>query len=314
MSEDMSQSTSKAFHWHGFLGLTIMLAAEVLLLRGNAFVATWLTPIMWTGYILLVDAIIYRLQGRSWLTTRRREFPLLVLLSVGVWLIFEVYNFHLHNWFYTGLPDSDLLRNIGYFWSFATIMPGVFETAELIEVLISRKSPPPQERGVKMFDRRHDLKWSLVGLIFVTLPLLLPSTIAKYLFALVWLGFIFLLEPVNRRLGADSLFQQLRKGETSKMVTLLAAGLVCGFIWEAWNFQAFNAQGAYWVYTIPQPLRIFGWHYGMMPVLGLLGFPPFAWELHAFYHLLRRILGGDRVFGAESSQPRGEMRRGIADG
>jgi hypothetical protein len=71
--------------------------------------------------------------------------------------------------------------------------------------------------------------------------------------------------------------------------------MACGFIWETWNYQAVMAEGAYWVYTIPEPLRIFGWHFGKMPVLGLLGFPPFALELHAFYTLIRETLDLERL-------------------
>jgi hypothetical protein len=78
------------------------------------------------------------LRGQSWLTARRREFPLLVLLSVAVWLVFEGYNLHLVNWVYRGLPTRALVRDLGYFWSFATIMPGVFETADFVEALFER--------------------------------------------------------------------------------------------------------------------------------------------------------------------------------
>ena len=72
------------FTW---FGLAILLGGQALLAASSSFVATWLTPIMWTGLILFVDGIVYRLRGRSWLMTRRREFPLLILASVAVWLM-----------------------------------------------------------------------------------------------------------------------------------------------------------------------------------------------------------------------------------
>ena len=80
------------------------------------------------------------------------------------------------------------------------------------------------------------------------------------------------------------------------------AGLICGLIWEAWNQQSVAAGGAYWVYLFPEELRPFGWTYGQMPVLGLLGFPPFALELFAFYAIIRESLGGDRIFGDRRAQ------------
>ena len=100
------------FTW---FGLAILIGGQAFLAAGSSIVATWLTPIMWTGLILLVDGIVYRLRGRSWLMTRRREFPLLVLASVAVWLIFEAYNLHMKNWHYEGLPANTLARDIGYF-------------------------------------------------------------------------------------------------------------------------------------------------------------------------------------------------------
>ncbi len=54
-------------------------------------------------------------------------------------------------------------------------------------------------------------------------------------------------------------------------------------MWEFWNFWA----GSKWVYSIP----FFGsWKVFEMPVLGFLGFPPFALECWILYHLLRALL------------------------
>ena len=40
-----------------------MVAAEALLFSGNQIVGRWFTPIVWTGYILFVDALVYAAQG-----------------------------------------------------------------------------------------------------------------------------------------------------------------------------------------------------------------------------------------------------------
>src|SRR5713101_3144934 len=98
---------------HGWLGLGIMVAGEALLYAGAPLVATWFTPLMWTGYILLVDGWVASRLGASWLTQRRREFGFLVVLSVLSWLLFEVYNFKLQNWAYVGMPPQMWLRDIG---------------------------------------------------------------------------------------------------------------------------------------------------------------------------------------------------------
>lgn len=288
------------FTLYGWLGLIIMLAAELLLLSGNKLVATWFTPIMWTGYILFVDAIVLRVRGSSRLSSNPREIPFLLLISVGVWLLFEAYNLHLKNWQYLGLPFEPFQRNLGFFWSFATIMPGIFVTIDLVNIILFGGRVKLYRNKLMYKEKRMAIPLVIIGLIMVILPILLPGQIAAYLFGLIWLGYIFLVEPLNQRLGVRSFLDELRRGEARNVVVILLAGLLCGFIWESWNFQALNASGAYWVYTIPEALQIFGWKYGMMPVLGLLGFAPFAWELVVMYEFIRKVLGGDKRFGSRS--------------
>jgi uncharacterized membrane protein len=287
--------------WYGWVGLSIMACAQIFLAIGIRFFAVWLTPIMWTGYILAADGIVHRLRGHSWLSTRRLEAPLLALTSIGVWLIFEVYNFHLQNWIYLGVPENPLLRNLSYFWSFATIMPGVFETADLVESLFHRLVPT--HRINKPVGRLFpDWAWFILGISMLAIPLALPTPIAAYLFGFIWIGFIPLLDPINERLAIPSLRVQWRSGNRVAIYSLLIGGMLCGFLWETWNYQAAQANGGHWVYTLPQALRIFGWHFGKMPMLGLLGFPPFALELFNFYYLLRELLGGDAIFGRSADR------------
>lgn len=270
---------------------------EILLALDVYFVAVWLTPIMWTGYILAADAFLYRRKGSSWLTTRRREFPLVLLLSVGVWLLFEVLNFHILNWSYHSVPANPIVRDFAYFWSFATIMPGVFITSEIISTFIpTRYLHNHQIRSDEVFIGAGWL-WFLCGLLMVVIPLLLPTPIASYLFGSVWIGFILLIDPINDQMGAPSFRRMLRERTYWPILSLLAGGLVCGFLWEAWNFQALQYGGGHWLYLVPELLRIFGLHYGKMPLLGMLGFPPFALELFTMYHFLRKILDGDRLLG-----------------
>jgi hypothetical protein len=230
------------------------------------------------------------------LADRRREFPLLILISVGIWLVFEAYNLHLRNWAYLNVPADPAVRDIAYAWSFATIMPGVFETSEWVLAAlerIGRTSPP---RSLTVPSPARTPFWFVVGLGMVTLPLAFPPSIAAFLFAPVWIGFFPLFDSLNRMIGGVSLSGLFRNGLRRPVFALLIGGGVCGLLWEAWNLQASLAGGGHWVYTIPQALRVFNLHYGKMPVLGLLGFPPFALELFAAYVFLREVLGGDALW------------------
>jgi hypothetical protein len=273
------------FKWYGWLGLGIVVGAEICLFARQPFVSKWFTPIVWTGYILFADALALRLRGHSLIHDRPREALMMVWLSVACWLLFEVYNFRLLNWYYVGIPEHPVERNWALLWSFATIMPGMFETADVLAGLGFLRDLRVQPI---VFSPAWLTVSVVVGTAFVTIPPLLPTFIARYTFGFVWLGFIFLLEPINMQLGTDSPLAEWARGDPGPALRLLAAGMIAGFLWEFWNFWA----TAGWRYTVPWPLD-FGVYYFRMPVLGLLGFPPFAWESWTMFQFLKRILHGD---------------------
>ena len=132
---------------------------------------------------------------------------------------------------------------------------------------------------------------SVAGLPGAAIPPLLPVHIARYTFGFVWVGFIFLLEPLNMLLGNDSPLGAWGRGDPRPALRLMAAGLIAGFLWEFWNYWA----TAGWRYMLPWPLD-FGVRYFRMPVLGMLGFPPFAWECWAMFQFLKRALHGDLLW------------------
>src|SRR5216684_8098501 len=88
----------RAFPAHGWIGLLALVAAEGLLFRGVEPVATYFTPIAWTAYILIADAALFAMRGRSFLRGAPRELGRMALLSIPLWLIFEAYNLRLVNW------------------------------------------------------------------------------------------------------------------------------------------------------------------------------------------------------------------------
>jgi hypothetical protein len=84
------------------------------------------------GYILMVDALVARRTGSSLWTRSRRDFILLFVASAPVWWLFEAINQRTANWEYLG---SNSFTVFEYYLlctiSFSTVMPTVFETAEL---------------------------------------------------------------------------------------------------------------------------------------------------------------------------------------
>jgi hypothetical protein len=240
---------------------------------------TWHTPIAWTGYIAFVDGLVWYRVGSSWVQDARPEFVFLAAVSVPSWVVFELYNrYAIYSWYYVGLPESRPLRSFGYVWSFATISPALFETGDLVSSfrrpLEDRPSPRPSRLTIGA--------WAsiAVGAFMLALPFLWLS---PWLAAPVFLGFVFLLDPINASAGDESILGDLRRGQTRRLVNLLAAGLLCGLVWELWNYRA----GAKWIYNVPilSNVKVFE-----MPILGFGGFPPFALECFTMYVLVRRWL------------------------
>ncbi len=92
----------------------------------------------------------------------------------------------------------------------------------------------------------------------------------------MWLGFIFLLDPINARLGAETLTRD-------RIINLSASGVLCGVLWEFWNFWSRSK----WHYSVPimEHLKIFE-----MPVPGYFGFPAFALECFTMYVFVRVVV------------------------
>jgi len=279
----------------GWLGLAIILLAELLLFLQVRWVRVFFTPIVWTGYLLFADSLVYGVKGSSRMADSWRSFLGLACCSVPLWLIFEAYNLRLRNWTYVGLPQNPLLRGLGYTWSFATIWPAIFETADLVSAL-GLTGPVSVEEGVRGWQggehayrpSRHFTALPL-GLACLTFPLLAPSGIRGYLFGAVWVGFILLLDPINYSWGGRSLLRDFEQGETNRLIAFLCSGLVCGILWEFWNYWA----SAKWMYVFPMWQK---WRVFEMPAPGYLGFPPFGVECWVMYEFLRGLRG--RVQGA----------------
>lgn len=262
---------------YGWCGLAGLAACELLLALHVAWVAEFFTALAWSAYIAIVDAAVYRLRGRSLLTRRAEAFVAMAALSVPGWLVFEAYNLRLRNWVYTGVPGRFWVFALGAVWAFATIYPGIFETAELIHAGWAEKL------HWRRWQPRAAWPLVLLGAILLLAPLAAPAAWAPYLFGLAWVGFIFLLDPLNRALGWPSLLDDLARGCPGRGAALLGAGAACGFFWEFWNYWA---QGK-WQYVFPilHRYRVFE-----MPVVGFLGFPPFALECFTVYVFLAHAL------------------------
>src|SRR4030095_9166011 len=171
-------SETKKFPIYGYLGFLIIVAAEALLFGGNQIVGRWFTPIVWTGYILFVDGLVYALRSRSLLMTDRLELLVIVVVSIGAWWLCEFYNaprFWKSDlelwWHYHNLEPNLMLRRAGYDWFFATIFPLLFITAELFIITIFKRS----NAGLRLNSSKGVLLiFIMLGFAGVVWPLVFP--------------------------------------------------------------------------------------------------------------------------------------------
>jgi hypothetical protein len=124
-----------------------------------------------------------------------------------------------------------------------------------------------------------------VLILLGTLCLVSSVLIPEYFFPLIWVGFIFLLEPFICRFEGKSLLNDLEDGNPQKIYLLFITGWICGFLWEFWNFWALSK----WVYIVPFFEDTKGFE---MPVLGFLGFPPFAVQAYVMYNSISLFRSG----------------------
>ncbi len=262
--------------WHGWAGLLLVAIFWPL---------NWLLPglrthllffPLWLGYILIVDALALRRSGTSMLARSPREFALLFVASAPAWWLFEILNWRAQNWQYHARDQfNDLEYIVLASINFSTVMPAIFGTAELMRTFgwIERYA----HRARIVTTPRLLVKLFLAGGVMLTLLLLWP----RYFYPFMWLSVFFLLEPLCAWLGKRSILSELARGDWRTVVGLGSAALICGVFWELWNFFSYPK----WVYDVP----FFGfWHIFEMPLLGYLGYPPFALELYVLVHLMRR--------------------------
>ncbi len=229
---------------------------------------------LWLGYILVVDAIVLLRSGTSILRRSRRDFVWLFVTSAPAWWLFEWINERTRNWEYLG---ANVFNNLEYFIlctiSFSTVMPGVFETAELVRTF---RWTDRFVNGARLLPTRlFAICLFLTGLAMLALALLWP----KYFYPLVWGAVFLILEPINIVLGRQHLFTWLKNGDWRPVISLSVGALICGFFWEMWNYFSYPK----WIYHTPGANYL---HIFEMPLLGYGGYVPFAWELFALRNFL----------------------------
>jgi len=236
--------------------------------------------ITWYGWLLIIDGLIFKNQGHSFIHGRQRELAAMLFWSVPFWFIFEGYNLVLKNWYYVYLFRTDWVQEIYAWVAFATVFPACFFHAELVKSFgwFKNKTCTPIniKKGLTIF-------FSFFGGLCIVMPLLFP----KYCYWMVWGAPLGIPDYLCYRIGCGSLLGDFEKGKLTRFLNLIIGGFIAGFMWEALNFWAHCK----WIYTVP---GMTDWKIFEMPIIGFLGFPVLALGAYSTYSLFSHYLRNDR--------------------
>jgi hypothetical protein len=254
--------------------LIVLSFSAIVHVSGYVLLALRIEPFMynfylisWWSYIAFVDAGLALKSGRF--RVLNRNLPFLITLSSAFWCISELINLHIQNWYYINIPGHGLIRFIGYLVAYGTVIPGIYITKEALASLLGGLRVRP------LRVHRYAAYCMGLGLVSFVLLLLFPS----HLFFLAWVFPVLLLDGYGYATGRWCFTRDLEHGSVANLVSSLLAGLVCGFLWETWNYWAISK----WVYTVPyfEDIKLFE-----MPILGYGGFLLFALETVLFFSLV----------------------------
>ena len=232
-------------------------------------VTTYWNPLLFTG-VWVGAALLMYAAGPDGHPGWRKHLGL-ALVSVPVWWWFELANDRVDNWEYL-LPHPYNAIEYGVFASiaFSTVVPALDAAARLFGVGQSLRV----FRVTTAVGTRHLLE-AAVGVAATAVLFVFP----RIFFPLVWVGPFLLLDAAVGLSGGRSLLTEMANGRWRAPVAVALGGLMCGLLWEFWNFWA----APKWIYHVPYLgyLKVFE-----MPVLGYLGYVPFAWSIHQLVWLI----------------------------
>ncbi len=264
-------ATRHAFPWWGWCGVGSLAASWILAWnRWEWFAALQphTFPMLWGGFIIVVNALTYRRRGACLMLDQPLRFALLFPASAVFWWFFEYLNRFVQNWYYTGADYPPLTYFALASLSFATVLPAVLSVREwLLSFAPFQGRHGPLVLPPWLPPRRA----AMILLAIATAGLAGVGFWPDYLFPLLWLAPLAILLALQMLGRGSPLLNALGDGYWPVWAAAALSGLVCGVFWEMWNYHSL----ARWAYSIPWVDRFPVFE---MPLLGYAGYLPFGLE------------------------------------
>lgn len=263
------ERTSHRFPPWGWFSLLAMLSFWVL--AWTRF--DWFKPmqsftftLLWLAYILFANAVAYWRTGYCYATHRRRELAALFPASAVFWWYFEYLNRFVQNWHYIGIDGYGPIRYASQATlAFSTVIPAVMSTLEMLKTLPCLSRIRYRPSIAIRISRRH--AWAL--LILSALGLAGIAAWPDWLFPAIWLLPMLILLSLPTLFNHEEPLSGSGLGDWHLATLAMLAALLCGFLWEMWNYFSIPK----WIYSVPFVNRF---HLFEMPLLGYLGYLPFG--------------------------------------
>ncbi len=244
---------------------------------------------LWLGFILTLDGLNVAVNGTSLLQRSWMRFVATFLFSSVFWWVFEALNIPVHNWSYRfDHPYSPMAQAFWMTLDFMTVLPAVLELFELFAAIPGLRPRLDPDKVGERLPVWVAVTLMVAGVVMLGLPWIFPQQTYGFL----WLGLIFLLDPINNLARRKSASAHLLARDWRFFVTIPLATIFCGFFWEMWNSQALPG----WKYIIPG-VNAMPYLFGgpvprlfEMPWIGYSGYLPFGVELFAMYQFTLLLL------------------------
>jgi hypothetical protein len=246
---------------------------------GTYFIRANITPLAWCAYLIFLLGLLAWWERRSWLLSYRNRFLTCWLWSVPAWCYFDWMNFYFMRdpltgkraWEYINLPPAFGDRVVGYLLAFGAIAPGMFLTSEVLQRMGFKRIRTSPMRLSARGEKITVGAVFLLGLVLAPIPVIFGTPASNLA---IWVGTWALLDPINLLCGRPSILRDWYQGRWGRTLALGAGGLICGLLWEFWNFWSVTK----WVYHLPFLGRYEAYRYFEMPIPGLVGFIAFGIE------------------------------------
>jgi hypothetical protein len=291
--------SSVQFPAWGWIGMAIMCLGWILAWKRFPWFAslqahTFCLP--WVGYILLVNALCVKRSGRSLLTDAPARFAMLWPISAIFWWFFEYLNRYVQNWYYVGVADFTPLQYVFHAsLAFATVLPAVLSTQRY---LLTFGAFDPGLKSLMPLRFLEDKRTAAAILVVTAASLIFIGRYPDFLYSLVWAAPLLVVTCLQTLRAEPTIFKGLCLGDWRAIIASCIAALICGFIWELWNFHSL----AHWEYAIPYVDRF---HIFEMPLLGYGGYLPFGLECL----LVGQMILGNRLLMVPFDRPEAQRRK-----